>query len=592
MGLEYLLDIKKGDVAPDDDGTAMEVMQRIASAKQHYETVYHPMQERLWLLYVGDHYAASRLSGQTAQEVSGKRKRVPLVFNEFRTAVNQGAAIMTDNRPKWLVTGVTPDDVGVAYLHGLILDARWDHWKMQKKQWNSVVLGSIFGSVHWKVTWDHHAWNPSRKRGDVCVSVVDPMTLFADPLASDEHEPRWIQQALLSTTHELRRRFDVDGNKFRQNARELDPVVEDSELFDYHLSGRGDTEVSKDQASVTAWEVWYLDDDSPVGVSFMVIARNKIIGMGHSPYKSPGYPYVKVDNNPVPGRYIAAGQEDAIDLQHEINAKKNQILKNERAFGDIWLLVPKGADYEKDKTIPGAKALRFDPNYPPPTRMAMPQFSGEIYASLEETKQRFDRYMSMTPISFGLPPKGIPSASGLAQLYEAAQAPFRARVRAQEVGLGEVGSLALSRIGQFGKDQEERVYIDPEEMESVQQLVQLGAMPGKAGIPRPAFVRFKDLFRKDVLAYDVKVQAGSTLPASRGERFTQALSLFQSQAIDRQALLDSAEFPGREKIVMRMKVAEMEAAEMQRQAEADQAAKETQNVGPLGAVAPPVQMGG
>ena len=104
--------------------------------------------------------------------------------------------------------------------------------------------------------------------------------------------------------------------------------------------------------------------------------------------------------------------------------------------------------------------------------------------------------------------------------------------------------------------------------EEGQQLIRLGQPVGVRTLPDGG----EEYYLNDVTQgeFDVRIVAGSTLPASRTERLQLALQLRKQNDIDQLEMLKAADWPKPEEVIARMKAEMM--ANMQAMAAAQQSA--------------------
>jgi hypothetical protein len=148
-----------------------------------------------------------------------------------------------------------------------------------------------------------------------------------------------------------------------------------------------------------------------------------------------------------------------------------------------------------------------------------------------------------TDASGGRKPGQVSSGAGVELLQMAASTTLRLKARQVEYMIGKIGQKVLSRILQYYDD--ERVFnlIGDENhyKEYVFERARLKESLDNAKVP------FQDAYQ----FFQFKVVPASSLSMTKWQKGLIATQLFQLGAIDREALLDTIEFPNREEILAR-----------------------------------------
>jgi hypothetical protein len=199
-------------------------------------------------------------------------------------------------------------------------------------------------------------------------------------------------------------------------------------------------------------------------------------------------------------------------------------------------------------------------------RVAAPPVPPQLFEIYHTLMELADTQSGVHDVTQGRKPTGVTAAQAIETLQEAAQTRIRLKERNLLVSLQRLGRLVISRMLQY--------YTEPR----VIMLTGRDDMVGKW----PSYIRFyveqteDDMYRpvsqnikwdESANAYveepakegeysagdfELDVTSGTSLPFIKEQRSNQAIRLFENQAIDRQALLDTLEWPDKDTLMQRM----------------------------------------
>lgn len=508
--------------------------------------------------------------------------RAYLVINYIFATIENIVAVMTDNRPK--INLLPADKAQTDYVDVLqaVMDTIWRRRNVLFQIQNALRNAMIFGVGFLKVYWDTEL---DEGRGDINVSCPDPTTIYVDPGCTDFDDAEWVLWADFVSIDYIKRRYP-EKSKFvrpgafltpnwrderRQQAGSGNPLMDNTEFvspgYD-RLEVAGNTEYSTPPAKsanfkqadrVQLIEAWFRDDEKeayeekvkvidpdtqevrwefremerdkyPNG-RLVTIAGDVVLQDIPSPYQHGKWPFVRIVDNAKPNQFYGGGEVALLeDLQKDLNKRRSQVLDYANMLGNgVWVIDhDSGVDPDTITNRPGLIITKMS------GREVRREKAPEIPQYLIDLQERTIRDMqAITGIHDtlgGVVPRGIRTGAGMIEAQDIASTRLRLKVRNLEHALVQAGQLMIALIQQ---------YYNP---------ARVVRIIGKDGA-----VEFFELDGSRIRGdWDIIIGTGSTLPVSKSLRFEQAIRLFQMEAIDQVALLEAADWPGREEIIKRM----------------------------------------
>jgi hypothetical protein len=514
--------------------------------------------------------------------------------NFIYTAIENILPIMTDSAPIVTIQAKSPESRPLADMLEAVVADLWQEMKMPKHLplWCKNFL--IYGSAIMKVYWDPEA---DFGLGGIRADVIDNFHFYPDPDASSVQDARYVITAVPTSVDEVKARFphvahlikgeeSVSGHRYSTDTK----LAEDSRWHpgsEMRLDSPSERGSSADSERVNLIECWWKDhtvepqpdleamsaalggiDDAtmqqqmghglvehfqangmeiptrmmpkyPTG-RVTVIAGDVVIDDKPNPYQHGQFPFAKIDEHIFAGDFWGRSTiEFLISPQMEYDKRTAQIIDCMNLTANPVWIVDKNAGVATNALVNRAGLIiRKNPDTEV-RREPGPNIPPYVFRSLEETKANIDIISGVHDVSQGRRPSGMTTATGIAELMEAAQTRIRPRIRQMEFGINEMGEMIVSMIRQLY--QYERV------------------VPVLGPTKSQEWMYYDPMMAQDPsLVLEVRIEAGSTMPVSRVTRSADAQGLFQMGAIDRQSLLEEMDWPARDTVLQRMYEQEMQ----------------------------------
>jgi hypothetical protein len=290
------------------------------------------------------------------------------------------------------------------------------------------------------------------------------------------------------------------------------------------------------------------------------------------------FPFSRTRNYDKDGAWHGMSEiENLINPQQIVNSFLAQLIDNLRVTGNPPLIYSNQTGFRPDKMafMPGiAIGVNGDPNLI--KWLQSPALDPKMFALVDFMRQAIDTVSGVHDVTQGRRPAGITAASAIAELQEAGQTKIREKFRQMAYGLEDIGAISWRYVKlYYDRPRVLRVTDEAGNKQFVninESVVGPDGSVFSANDPREG-------------EFDIRIDLGNGLPASKVQKANLALQAFQLGLVDSQAALDGLDYPAREEIIARMKKAQMEAA----QAQAAQAQAQAGQAGaaPGGAAPPP-----
>jgi len=502
---------------------------------------------------------------------------------------------LTEGRVRGAVMPRESSDVDAARALEQLLDRFHTERNLDQKVQQVVKMGLKYGDAAFKVCWNPCIEGPGPfGMGDVDVEAISPLHIFPDPDASCIEKAQFIIHAEPRDLGYIRKHYPEQGWRVKPEKRY-------SELGDYETDGAGTAEdpisadynkdygtsgtLKSDYGLLTKRalliECWIRDDSVEVVLDDngepeideygnqkteqlyptgrkIVIANGILLQDIPNPYKR--FPFVMFRDYHDDRSFWSMGEIDQIEpLQTDVNEMRGMIIDNAHHMDNgVWIIDDEsGVDPFSITDQPGqiivkqqGSEVRREQGVPLPN---------EVFNFLNDTKTVIESVSGIYDVTQGRRPTGITAAAAIAELQEAAQARIRLKARNLEMALREVYRMALDLMLQ---------YYDPEGTVRIVLPNDTPQLPGmgetlSVGNERIAFMKL--MWLADVQSrdrrFDFNIEAGSSIPISKVQRYNEAIQLYRLGAIDRRGLLEVINYPQREQILARMEVTE-QAAQM------------------------------
>lgn len=550
---------------------------KVAEVLRHYENGVRVRQR--WSGRWKKAWEYSIAASQWGQRPSWKASPVE---NYIHSKVQHLLAMLTDNRPKIHVLPREPEYKDYSDDLQKLLDYLWYRQRMDTKIVEALNYAVHFGLGFLYPYWDYDT-------DEICTEVVSPYNLVVDEDATCIEDARYVGHVTRMSRDEILSRWPDAEGKFRPGTRTVadpreqegfDPATgrvpsdvgyayEDDSVaagtLAPYVSAEMDGHMDEDDM-VQVLQFWIRDHElvrkpmmtkgGPVldrngdevyteeprypGGRHIIVAGNRVIHEGANPFLHRRTPYVEVGCYKIPGEFWHISfVHNLISPQKELNKTLGLILDSKNRMGaPQWL-----GDTNNGVTaemLTGEPGLYIRKN--PGTvleRLDPPPLPSYVINYLQLVKQAIDEISGVPDVSQGMKPSGISAGVAIESLQEAANTRNRLLVRNVENAIAELGEMWVSLAQQFYREPRTIRVTDQETGEFSFRTLQPEALAAQ---------------------WEVFVAAGSTLPRNRDARQRQGAELLKMGVIDNEALLEYVEWPGKEKVLK--KVREMQRMQM------------------------------
>ena len=466
--------------------------------------------------------------------------------------------IMTDNNPKFIAVPTSPEGQEFSTDVQMALDFEWEREKLATKLPAQLIPMLVYGTAVWFVQWN----GKEGEYGNINIKPIDPFNIFPDPLAENIDNSEYIVYATYKNANQLKQMFPNKAS-----------AIEGSRINMSELVANRDENDSQEENQVLVLEMWCRDwttmDENVKDKQVLKYPKGRVITclpeLGiilddkKNPYKDGKFPFVLMKNYDVPFKFWGVGEvEQILSPQIYINELTNQIIDNAKSTANMQWIIDKNSGIGQGKLTnrpglvirknPGSEVRR---DTPPP----MPTYVRETIDVMKADIQDISGVLDSLK---GEKQTGVVAASAILALQEASQSRIRLKIKIMESNLSELANMVYSRMQQFWK---------------LDRWVRITDIEGN-----PLFREIgQRVLQND---YDLKVQAGSTMPVNKNAMMDLMIRLAQTNAedglpvVDRKAILEY--LPVGDKKAITERFSELQAKQEQQQLEQQQAEQQLQ----------------
>ena len=466
--------------------------------------------------------------------------------------------IMTDNNPKFIAVPTSPEGQEFSTDVQMALDFEWEREKLATKLPAQLIPMLVYGTAVWFVQWN----GKEGEYGNINIKPIDPFNIFPDPLAENIDNSEYIVYATYKNANQLKQMFPNKAS-----------AIEGSRINMSELVANRDENDSQEENQVLVLEMWCRDwttmDENVKDKQVLKYPKGRVITclpeLGiilddkKNPYKDGKFPFVLMKNYDVPFKFWGVGEvEQILSPQIYINELTNQIIDNAKSTANMQWIIDKNSGIGQGKLTnrpglvirknPGSEVRR---DTPPP----MPTYVRETIDVMKADIQDISGVLDSLK---GEKQTGVVAASAILALQEASQSRIRLKIKIMESNLSELANMVYSRMQQFWK---------------LDRWVRITDIEGN-----PLFREIgQRVLQND---YDLKVQAGSTMPVNKNAMMDLMIRLAQTNAedglpvVDRKAILEY--LPVGDKKAITERFSELQAKQEQQQREQQQAEQQLQ----------------
>ncbi len=535
--------------------------------------------------------------GKTWQDQKSSGTKQTPEMNLIRVVVQTIIPLLTDSSPGFNVLPRDPTDIKFTQMLSDTLEGIWERRGMPIRIVEVLMDQSILDNGVLKVYW-----NPDLEdsRGDVDVEVKDPENIWVNKGAIDfDRECKYVIERVIKTVGEWKRLFPDKAEKIHADTTSEQRQKQENERVTSEVTlvspvdqdKRKDADpgdgISEDNSYAEGWEVWYVDDSMeefflesqdgikerklkkrfPNGHLTTILPFQKIrLQSVENPNEGPGFnPYVKFVDTVMPRDFYGEGLvESLMDIQKMLNKVAQTIVEYMRLMSNpIWIAdKTSGVNWEKVTNKVGliiqkeaGTEVRRD--IPPP----IPGYIFEFFRLLQSFA---DSVSGVHDITQGRKPAGVTAAEAIETLQEAAHTRVRLKERNMQVSLSKLAKLMISMVLQKYRAPRYHRVAGPDA--EVPRFVEFGIDDGQDGASLQVNRRSWDYDPEQGKyvpsklesaqatkgLFDVKVQAGTSMPFAKAAKSNLAIRLFEGQAIDQKALLNALEWDKADEVINRM----------------------------------------
>ena len=466
--------------------------------------------------------------------------------------------IMTDNNPKFIAVPTSPEGQEFSTDVQMALDFEWEREKLATKLPAQLIPMLVYGTAVWFVQWN----GKEGDYGNINIKPIDPFNIFPDPLAENIDNSEYIVYATYKNANQLKQMFPNKAS-----------AIEGSRINMSELVANRDENDSQEENQVLVLEMWCRDwttmDENIKDEQVLKYPKGRVITclpeLGiilddkKNPYKDGKFPFVLMKNYDVPFKFWGVGEvEQILSPQIYINELTNQIIDNAKSTANMQWIIDKNSGIGQGKLTnrpglvirknPGSEVRR---DTPPP----MPTYVRE---TIDVMKADIQDISGVLDALKGEKQTGVVAASAILALQEASQSRIRLKIKIMESNLSELANMVYSRMQQFWK---------------LDRWVRITDIEGN-----PLFREIgQRVLQND---YDLKVQAGSTMPVNKNAMMDLMIRLAQTNAedglpvVDRKAILEY--LPVGDKKAITERFIELQAKQEQQQREQQQVEQQLQ----------------
>ena len=358
-------------------------------------------------------------------------------------------------------------------------------------------------------------------------------------------------------------------NQLKQKFPDKASAIEGSRISMSELVANRDENDTKEENQVLVVEMWCRDwitmDKDVEGEKKLKYPDGRVItclpDLGiilsdkKNPYKDGKFPFILMKNYDIPFEFWGVGEvEQIMSPQHYINELTNQIIDNAKNTANMQWIIDKNSGIGQGKLTnrpglvirktPGSEVRRDTP----------PQMPNYVREQIEILKKDVQDISGVFDSLKGEQQGSVTAASAILALQEASQARIRLKIKLMEASLSELAQIVYSRMQQFWK---------------LDRWVRITDIEGNAMFKQIG----TQVLQND---YDLKVQAGSTMPVNRNAMLDLMIRLAQTNGedglplVDRKAVLEFLPTGDRKAITDRfeqIKAQQEQAQQMQLQQE-------------------------
>lgn len=476
MSDETARDIGVVDEAGIDPEHARKVVAKTKAAAEKWRQERGPYEMQWYLnsaMRRGEHYVEWNDKYQRLVSAPTAPTRIRITSNRTQAKLRARRSKFLRARYKPTVSPATNEyrDYLNARMTERALDYYWRSANLERGYLTALLWAEVTGKAFW---WFH--WDPSAKArivkqgqtgmeyeeqilGNVLVEPGSPFeVLVKEPGVARLADQPEIIRMTLRDLESYRKRYPKFEDKFV-------PASDDIEAFRYEkqiaqLSPTGRNSILKDRSGdrpqVLVYEHFFAPTgDKPEGQYRLIVGdqlvKEESLPFGFHTMENP-YPVIEFADTPSVGQFWSPALIECLgDVQKQYNLVLSKVAEHARVAAHPKLLVAKQHHLNRNAwTQDGGEVVEYTAhmNVPPPSQIAPPQVSSDLWQIINLLQNEFDTLMQIWPVSEG--GAGSTNSGYQAQLLqEAANTVHGPDLRLHELALEDAFIKIRKMMAQF-----------------------------------------------------------------------------------------------------------------------------------------------
>jgi hypothetical protein len=475
------------------------------------------------------------------------------VLNFIQQSIERKVSQMTDTKPFMDILPYNDSLNEVSQALEAIVAAKWSEQSLDMTLTDIIFYAELFGTCGVNTCYD-------KLIGDITVKCVDPRCLNFDPMVMSSQDlwmGEYVRLDTVQPTSLLKAKYPAKAADIQDDApfsfkKPIERGIRGRQVRKPVSHTRGQKGAIK--RSIVK-EYWLQDRSKARGADKYPGGRHIMIGGGAiivdrpNPYWDRRHPIDILDWHRNPDSAWGGGDIlGLMELQRLINkliavvAENGILMTNAIWIGDSNALQPK--DWDALDNVPGLKVKKRPGSKL--ERVSPPPLSQSVFQLVAYLEKALEKLSGHTEVVQGKSPGEVKSGIAIEALQAAAMSLIRLKSRALESLLERSGQKLIARIFQYETDDRMMWRLGSGEQYEAFQFFR-AALVDKQRFPNGPQDAWKDFL--------FKIRPGSSLSQSNWQKSLVAMQMYSAQPeplLDRQAVLETMDWPGRTDIMQRL----------------------------------------
>jgi hypothetical protein len=514
--------------------------------------------------------------------------------NIIRPSIQTIIPIMTDTQPGIDVLPQEPRDFAFADVLSKVNRSWWNRRSMP-----ITVVEVLTDCCVYDIGVIKVVWNPDLEggRGDAECVVLDPNNVFVLDNTSDFNKNCPVVVELYpASVGELRRKFPDKAHLIKATGKPREIGEATSQNTEVYVVSPVDKDDGHDNPDISGscddndivWcaEMW-MDDYAveeiateevdaagaaikeqkrkyPLGKVVQAIPDLKLVlDVGENPYKDGLKPYVRFIDTIRSRQFYGEGEVGPqIETQDMINRTLASIFDHQNLMINATWIIDNDSGVDPEMITNQVGLIIQKVRGSEVRREEAPQQSPQVFQFYDLLQNLANTQSGVHDVTQGRKPVGITAAEAISTMQEAAQTRIRLKERNMQVSLQQLGRLLVSRILQFYRTPRIIKITGAKQWpEYFEFFIEDTGNGGYKYNKREHTYDKKnekyvpqdwEVGEESQGMFDIEVMAGTALPFMKSQRGELAIRLADGKHIDNESLLETLEWPDKEKVMMRL----------------------------------------